>query len=562
LLNAVALLAIVLALAPASSGQPIDESKIGKVLVVDNRHPKAADSNPGTEQLPLKSITQATRLALDSKRANVGTKVLIRAGTYRESIVLDGASIKTDAPLVFEAATGTVGSMPIAPSKLAFDPAPANLSGAKGSVTVSGSDVWTGWRRENGANVFSHPWPFKWGLAPIPSGWPAAQLQPIVRRREMIFVDNRPLEQVLSMADLKDGSFYVDEEKAAVFIRLLPGATIESSLVEVATRAVLFDVKGLKNIVLRGITFQHDGSPLPGVAVAFNGTTNVLVEDCAFVWNNWGGLGFSVVSDFAARRNIANHNGGSGTLAWRVKRLSFEDNETSYNNWRGTRGGFNGWSVAGSKHLRVHDGRYVNLRAVGNYSRGLWLDFDNANIVVEKAQLCDNLLDGIFIEMSQGPVTVKDSLICRSQTASGILGSSASRVTIENTTLYGNKRAQIRLSGRAESPATNWETKEPMVLKTALWTIKDSVIVADDPKQLLVETVGWAHFTDSLKSDKNLWYSPGSGQSFKIDSTATAFSHWQSTTNGDIRSIFADPLFKDPKNPQSGVLRNSPIFRK
>jgi len=67
---------------------------------------------------------------------------------------------------------------------------------------------------------------------------------------------------------------------------------------------------------------------------------NILVEDCQFRWNNWGGLGLELSRNVTARRNGANHNGGAGIVTYKTRTLLFEDNETSYNNWRGMKGGF------------------------------------------------------------------------------------------------------------------------------------------------------------------------------------------------------------------------------
>jgi hypothetical protein len=52
----------------------------GKVYYVDANHPAANDANAGTEDKPLRHI----QAALD--RVQPGQTVLIRGGTYRESL--------------------------------------------------------------------------------------------------------------------------------------------------------------------------------------------------------------------------------------------------------------------------------------------------------------------------------------------------------------------------------------------------------------------------------------------------------------------------------------------
>jgi hypothetical protein len=107
-------------------------------------------------------------VAAANNARNVSTKILIAGGTYREAILLPKNGRETDAPIIFEAIS---------------------------EVIVSGSDVWTGWQRAEGANVFTHPWPYQWGLAPIPPGWePQVALEDSVRRSGMVFINGTALD--------------------------------------------------------------------------------------------------------------------------------------------------------------------------------------------------------------------------------------------------------------------------------------------------------------------------------------------------------------------------------
>ena len=154
---------------------------VDQIVYVNPAHPQASDQNPGSQALPFKTIGRAAAAAVANNANQVGTKVLIGAGTYRESIYLLKTGRETDAPIVFEAA---------------------------GEVIVSGSDVWTGWQSVSGNNVWAHAWPYAWGLAPAPSGWePYVTLADIVRRREMVFVNGTALDQALSYSELQAGGF-------------------------------------------------------------------------------------------------------------------------------------------------------------------------------------------------------------------------------------------------------------------------------------------------------------------------------------------------------------------
>jgi len=69
------------------------------VTFVDQHHPAADDSGPGSDDRPFKTLGRAVRPLA------AGDTVLIRTGTYRESIVV-AASGEPDRPIVIAADAG------------------------------------------------------------------------------------------------------------------------------------------------------------------------------------------------------------------------------------------------------------------------------------------------------------------------------------------------------------------------------------------------------------------------------------------------------------------------
>ena len=499
---------------------------------VDLENPAASDNNPGTEALPLRTINRAAHLALDDNERGTPVTVLIHSGTYRETISIPAG--RTSAALTFQATQA-------------------------GKVVVSGSDIWKGWTRWGDRGMYSHSWPYTWGLAPLPSGWPV--LQDIVRRREMVFVNGQLLTQVLGRSAAAEGTFYVDEAAHVVYIWPRHDIDPNAATVEVAVREALLVAEGPARLTIRGLVFQHAATPLDGSAVAINGMTDVLIEDAAFRWNNWGGFGTSASTRVTVRRSVSNHNGARGMLSWRSKTVLYEDNETSYNDWRGAWGGLHGWTAAGIKIMRLHGGVFRHHRAVGNQAWGFWLDSDNEHVSVEDGFWCGNA-SGAFIELTQGPITISRAIICDNR-SSGILTSLSQNVTLKDSILYGNAAPQFEVNDYLSDTVDNWETHQMMTLRTQSWTLCGNAIVDSDSNQFLLSVPDWEFFRSTFRSSRNDYWNPGRAKAFRLRGPLVGgrvldLGGWQEVSRQDVNSVFADPRFADPGKRNFRPLAGSP----
>ena len=497
---------------------PLNMFHLVYIFHVDNRSPVASDFNPGTAALPLLTIGQGVKLALAANAQGAPVTVLIHPGTYREAVSL--AEGGTSAAMTFQA-TGA------------------------GEAVISGSDNWTGWKRSGATAIFTHEWPYAWGLAPIPPGWPS--LQDIVRQREMVFVNGQLLRQVLVPASLGPGTFAIDEAGRMIYLWASQDADPNAATVEVAVRPTLFEASGRANLTVSGLAFEHAASPLDDSAVFFVRMTNLLVQDSFFRWNNWGGLGVYVSANVIAMRNVANHNGGRGMEASRVKSLFYTQNDSSYNNWRGAWGSFFNWAMAGIKVLRIHDGMISGHRAVFNQAHGIWLDTDNANVTISDGTWCRNLLSGGFIEASQGPTTIVRDIACWNG-GRGLFTTESSNLTVQNSVLYGNERAQLEVGGEPSRTVTNWETGAVMTVRAEHLTLCGNAIVGSRGGQDVLAIPGWGFLLASLKSGRNDWWNPENAAPFLFDwSVHLDLAGWRQTSTQDADSIYADPFFTDPQ---------------
>ncbi len=99
---------------------------------VDANHPSARDTNPGTEALPFKTIGKATSLV------NAGDTVFIKAGVYRETVILSRSGMSTTV-------TGRTGAVTVtSPITLAAYP------GHEDQVIINAAEPVTNWRRCTG----------------------------------------------------------------------------------------------------------------------------------------------------------------------------------------------------------------------------------------------------------------------------------------------------------------------------------------------------------------------------------------------------------------------------
>ena len=317
-----------------------------------------------------------------------------------------------------------------------------------------------------------HPWTYLWATGETPKGFPA--MDPIVLRREMIFVNGKLLTQVLSQNQMSEGSFFIDDSRGRASIWPPYGIDPSTADVEVSIRPKLFESHRLSGLTLRGLAFEHANPGVamrPAAAVAIFNGANELVEDCTMDWNNWIGFLYNNVTNSTARRVVANYNGGVGMSGFRFKNVTLEDVQTSHNNWRGALGQFKDWEPAGGKFLRLHGATFTRYTAVGNRARGLWFDTDNEDVIIDQAILAQNQLDGLFLESNKGPFTIKNSKICRNA-GPGIYTSHTESVTVSGNVIYGNQKSQIFVNGQSKQRAgNNWENGAEYIAIAQRWSL-------------------------------------------------------------------------------------------
>ncbi len=481
------------------------------------------DGHSGAKTSPLKTIQAAVDKADTNNERNVGTKIIVNAGVYRETVNIS-AYRSTGATLTIQAAV-------------------------TGTAVIAGSNVLSGWSRES-SGIYTHVWTPNLGTCAIPGDWPGS-IPTIARRTEMLFVNGKPVTQVMSTSQLRPGTFFVSEGGNLIYLDPPSGTAMSSASIEAAERRQTLAISGRSDIVLRGLVFRHAANCVNTSGVAVNGSTNILFDSDQLLWNNWGGLGIYGTNDVTVQNSVANYNGGVGFMGANDQNVLFSFNQSDYNNWRGAQGNLYDWGMGGAKFLYMRNTTVQNHFSYHNLAQGLWFDTDNKNITINNATLAGNTMAGVQLEADEGPITVENSHVCSSGSGVNILN--VEKLTIKNNSFYNNSGtgiydpAEIFVAGFAGGhKITDWLTGQAYNLMTTNTVLTGNTFENAASGQNVFGTYlagnDWTQFAYSLNAGSNKWYDPSTSSSFKIENgKAVTLGGWQSATGTDYSSKWAKP---------------------
>jgi hypothetical protein len=402
-----------------------------RTYYVDNRNPRAADSNPGTSERPFLTINKAAQVL------EPGERVVIMEGIYRERV---------------DPARGGSG-----PRKMiGYEAAP----GAK--VVVKGSRlVRTGWRpsteyRLNTPGLdrarvkiyrrglddidFQGYNPF--GMASIMQNRVYLMPKPEelwrhLVRRGMVFVDGRRLRQVELCQELGklDGAFWCEHNGLVLHVRLPGDADPAAHEVELAVQEQVFAPRalGLAYIRLKGLTFEHGANAFPPPQrgmVSMSRGHHWIIEDCALRQANGVALDIgaqdwdmeppAVIGQAIVRRNHIEEAGVCGIAGVGVQNTLIESNLIER---VGDRDVELAWETGGIKlHLAKSCLLRANVIRHTVHAEAIWIDYENANTRITGNVLGDNLetlRGGVYLEASHEPNMIDNNIIWKSTEGAG-----------------------------------------------------------------------------------------------------------------------------------------------
>ena len=419
------------------------------------------DSNPGNETSPVKTLRQALKTVSLS-----AVHIYLNPGTYREG-ELSNQPYQRD--IVIEAKV-------------------------PGKAILSGTELLGNWEASTGSNTFitTYRWPatvdstWHQGVCNNPNGWPLAP--PITFRREMLFLNGLPLTQVLSIDDLKEGTFFIkydrdhpDRTSGQITARLAKNIDPNHSILEIAAHDHALNIKSTENWSVQGLVFRGYGNCMGNLgALNIYKSDHIDISHNQFVYNNASGLHVSgqtptdvqgLAFEEAGQRstensqpgipsryisisdNLAEFNGFQGISVWTAKNIQLKNNNTFFNGTRAAMAGYYSFISAGMKVGLVHDGLISGNSSRYNIGHGIWLDDDNQNIEFSNNVMTDNFMDGGRIEISQGPIQINKNLFCfnnssgnpflKSHLGGGLEIDDSTKISVTDNLFYQNFYSQF-----------------------------------------------------------------------------------------------------------------------
>ncbi len=326
-------------------------------LVVDNQHPQAADTNPGTPEQPFKTIAAA------AAKAVADDTVLVRPGLYRESVTL------------------TTGGEPGKP--ITF------RSEKPEQAVLCGSDVIAQWQPA-GLGVWVTDVP---DLRENPWALPHRD-----KGGQWVYINGCPLQYADSREQLTPETFALDLKGKKLYVAPAEGQDIAKLTVEYARRDGLFWPKEpLNDIQITGFRLRHNADWFRGRSAITVSGQRWLVEGNHIEWGSYLGLQMRNSNHCTVRGNVVEWCGDMGMGGGPNIGLLVEGNRILYNNWRRINPSFEGggskWTSTMESYLRDNEFAY-------NHGSGLWCDGFNCNNFHDHNTCHDNSIWGMFSEIN------------------------------------------------------------------------------------------------------------------------------------------------------------------
>lgn len=397
-----------------------------------------SDAAAGTRSAPLRTIAAAVN------KAALGATIVIRGGSYNESLMINRGK------------------------RLTIQPYPAEAVWLDGSVPVSG------WSR-SGATWSVSGWTTKFDSSPThargkpdnttPAWRWVNSAYPMAAHPDQVWIDGVAQSQVGSLQEVKANTFYVDYATNRIYLGSDPsGKQVRASNLQIAMTMLNTDS------TVRGIGIRRYAPSVPDLgAVRLFGTTNITLKDLVITENATLGLSISgantVLSHVTASHNGQMGIGSNRAVGMTVDSVLIDTNNTEHFNSAPSAGGF--------KFSRAKDVTVRNSVFRDNFGNGMWFDESSTGVTVASSDFVTNDSDGLVFELSADVRAVNN--VIRGNVEAGILVLDTSQIALWNNSISGGQMG-IRVD---DGPRSSKDSKDPSydgAGNPVTWETKDVVV--------------------------------------------------------------------------------------
>jgi len=465
--------------------------------------PVGNDAAAGTATAPYRTLGRAVSASPS------GTTVVLRGGTYRESVSFYGKQLTIQ-----------------------------NYPGEK--VWLDGSDPVSGWvadgddfRKDNWTPAFKHG-----TRADLTN-----PSYPLAAYPEMVFVDGAAQRQVATRAEVVPGTFYADSTNHRLYLGTNPsGRQVDSS-----SRKRALYLNQANGSVVRGIGVVHYANHPDDLGAVLAEGSGIVLENLVVLQNAAIGVSF-LGQNGVVRDSSITDNGQLGVHANRANGLVVENNLLQHNNTEH-------FAITGAQgNLKVTSTIGVTVRDnLVRYSlgRGLWFDIDSSNISVVRNALVDNADRGLQIELAGSAIVASNLFANNGADAISMLASQ--NVQVYNNSFWRNGRSMFVVDD-ARDDVQNITARNNVTSGTRSGT-SQIVAVEDTTRSRTAAAMGVTFNNDAYAQQTGYtaawWFGWANyPSSYPVFSSLSAFrsATGQESRGASVTTTSAEQFFVDPAN--------------
>jgi hypothetical protein len=395
------------------------------------------------------------------------------------------------------------------------------LAGSPGAV-LSGAVRLTGWKRTGTT----------WAVRGVlPPAYPLKgqcednKTNPC-QRGEQLYVDGKHLTRVMSLPQLKPGTFYGDYKTNTVYVGDAPdGHVVEMSRTQTAIDK---SADNVSRVTVTGLTIEHFASRPQAGALQAGPGWKVTANEVR--WNHAVGIMVIEGDQAEVTRNTVADNGQLGIGQYKSAGVRISANLVTRNNTDGF--WIADWESGGIKSTRS-SGEISGNDIVANRGIGMWSDIAEYDRRITGNRIRDNAADGIRYEISYAGVidqnVVEHNGFGTGRGSGGTLWdggginvNTSSDVQVRGNLIQDNRNAlSIQSRTRGDGPRGKY------VLRNVL--VEGNLVVMTDPSSTLgvVENKKSPTQPGAITFRRNSYRVDGGQDRFSYHGKSLTWSQWQ-----------------------------------